>query len=548
VPLASRSRSRIRDRASLARITRSKNRGALIRRRNGVAVLLGAAMLLAACGTAKTAAKTTKATSAKSSTITVGSAYYADSLDPATGESGGDYSYLQLIYDTLINLNASTGQTGPGLATSFGFKAGNDLQFDMTIRQGVKFQDGTPLNANAVKVSLETFLKTQVVALIPSTDIASINVTGPYTLAIDLTHPFASLPVELADRPGMIMSPTALQKYGKGFAEHPVGAGPYSFVSETPENSVTVKAFPSYWNPSAAKLSGITIRYYATPVALYNAVASGAVDVAEDLPGTDFQTAKSNSSLTVLSGPELAFNNIFFNIGVAPLNNVNVRIAFNEALDRSALARVTTEGLGQAATQPYAKGFAFYDSAIGAPYTYDPTNAKKLVAQAAPHGVNLTCYYYPGAEYEVAAPIIVAEEAAVGIHIKTVDETLSEAATAFNINGSTSCLFADWGSGYDPATTLGLLFGSDSYYNGGAQQKGKVNYGGDAEIASLASAVTLSEEKQDVDKVLQATDSSAPWAPLFFKPNFLVLKRSIQTDGNVFSSLGANYRYLNVSS
>jgi peptide/nickel transport system substrate-binding protein len=512
------------------------------RRLRVLALLAAAGLVAAGCGSSQ---HSTGGAAAASFNAKIGSLYYTDSLDPALGESGGDYAYLNMIYDRLMTINSTTGALEPGLATSFKFQGANNLQYAMTIRTGVKFQDGSALDAAAVKASLQHFIAVQEVQVIPPSSIASIDVTGKYSLVINLTKQFASLPLLLADRAGMIVSPTALQKYGKSFAQHPVGAGPFSFVSQVPQSSVTFKKFPGYWDAAQIKLSGATISYYPTDVSLYNAVQSGAVQVAEDLPGSDLKPAKSNPNLTVASAPQTGFDNIFFNLGKKPLNNVDVRMAFNLALNRPAIARLTTSGLGAVGTQPYAPSFPYYDPAVANSYAYNPARARQLLAQAGfAKGVSFTCLYYPGAEYETAAPLIISDEAAVGIHLNVVSESLSEAANAFNVAGTVPCLFADWGSGYNAAETMSQLFASNSYYNGGLQNKGKVNYGADNEIAALNSAVTLTQLKAGIGQVLTKVASNALWAPLFFKPAFIVLTHSVHADGDINGDLGGNYRVL----
>jgi ABC-type transport system substrate-binding protein len=509
---------------------------------------LRALALIAAAGITAAGCASTHSTGAAATTdfnVKIGSLYYTDSLDPALGESGGDYAYLNMIYDRLMTIDPKTGALKPDLATSFKFQGASNLQYAMTIRSGVKFQDGSAVDAAAVKASLQHFIAVQEVQVIPPASIASIDVTGKYTLVINLTKQFASLPLLLADRAGMIVSPAALKKYGKSFAQHPVGAGPFSFVSQVPQSSVTFKKFPGYWDASQIKLSGATISYYPTDVSLYNAVQSGSVQVAEDLPGSDLKPAKSNPGLTVATAPQTGFDNIFFNLGKKPLNSLGVRMAFNLALNRPAIARLTTSGLGAVGTQPYAPGFPYYDPAVASAFAYNPARARQLLAQAGyAKGVSFTCYYYPGAEYETAAPLIISDEAAVGIHLNVVSESLSEAANAFNVAGSVPCLFADWGSGYNAAETTSQLFGSDSYYNGGLQNKGRVSYGADTAIAALNSAVTLPQLKTGIAQVLSKVADNALWAPLFFKPAFIVLTHSVHADGDINGDLGGNYRVL----
>ncbi len=127
-------------------------------------VIAALAVIVAACGSSgspkansssggtSTGGTTPGATSGggnanPNATVSIGNVIYPTSLDPANGNSGGDYSYLYLIYDRLLNFNPQSGAIEAGLATQWGFSGPNNLTFTMTIRPNVKFQDGTPLNA-----------------------------------------------------------------------------------------------------------------------------------------------------------------------------------------------------------------------------------------------------------------------------------------------------------------------------------------------------------------------------------------------------------------
>ena len=487
---------------------------------------------LTACGGGSTPAAGAGGGSGAGGAVTIGTGFYADSLNPALGESGGDYASLNMLYDTLIKINPATGALEPDLATSFKFEGPQNLEYALTIRQGVTFQDGTKLDANAVKSSLQYFIYNDAISALVPAQIAAIDVTGPYTLVIHLAHPLASLPQLLADRAGMIISPAALAKYGsKGLSTHPVGAGPFSFVSEVPQTSVTLQKYVGYWNAGAISLSRVTFQYYASSITEFNAIKSGTIQIAANLPGSDQKPSQSDSSLKVITSTATGFDNIFFNLGMKPFDNLNFRLAFNYALNRPAITSLTTSGLGVAGWEPYAPGYPYYDDSVANAWPYNPAKAKQLLASAGyPNGLNLTCYDYPGAEYETAAPAIIQDEAAAGIHINLITETLSESATAFNVDGKTSCLFADWGSSFNATLTLQELFGSNSYYNGGAQNKGKVNYGVDSELNALNSASTVAALKQGIAATLNGVTKTASWAPLFFLPNFAVTASNVSGD------------------
>src|SRR5262249_22082096 len=132
----------------------------------------------------------------------------------------------------------------------------------LTLRDGVTFHDGTPFNAEAVKFNLQRDLDPAVSKNISDlSNIASAYASGPRGGAVHLKQPLASLVLALADRAGMVVSPTAAQKWGKEYNLHPVGTGPYSFVEYVPNDRLVLAKNAKYWQAGKPYLDKITFRY-----------------------------------------------------------------------------------------------------------------------------------------------------------------------------------------------------------------------------------------------------------------------------------------------
>ena len=130
-------------------------------------------------------------------------------------------------------------------------------------------------------------------------------------------------------------------------------------------------------------------------------------------------TLKSDPNLNTEVGPGTHFSMAYFNTSVAPFTNVDLRIAFNLALNRQDLMNAATDGTGEVKTEFALPGQPGYVKSLDPLFPYNPTEAAQLVKEAGyPNGVSLTCYAQPGQGYDVTGPIIVAEEAAVGINVK----------------------------------------------------------------------------------------------------------------------------------
>lgn len=514
---------------------RARRTRTAVTRMFAAAAALTAVAALAACSSGSPGQA--GGSSGTSGTITIGSEFPPGTLDPTTGTQGSDLAYLNLVFDSLVQENPQTGAIEPMLATSWKYLGTSKLELAVFLRHGVKFQDGTPFNAQAVVTYTDAFLKAGDIANLLQF-VTSVTPVGGYEVIYQLSQQNALLLGGLAGRAGMIPSPTAVKKEGAGFAAHPVGAGPYSFVSETVGASYDFTSFPGYWNNAHVKrVQNIDYKIFQSDTALADAVRTGEVDVAFDLSSQDVSTLKEESGLTVSVGPGTQFSLAYFNSAKKPLNSPAVRLAFNLALNRSAIAEAVTDGLGQATTQPMPPGTIGYVKSLDPVYTYDPAKAKELMKQAGyANGVNLACYEYPGLGFETAAPIIISEEKAIGINITVTPGTPAQVGTYFNDKAAPACFLADYGGG--TASANFELLWSQSYYNAG-----RTSYGIDQYFDQFYTTYTSAGVAQIADEILKSQQTDPGYAPMYTAPLVNVYRKNIA--GWVTSNLGIdNWRGL----
>ena len=195
----------------------------------------------------------------------------SSSLDPTSGNSGNDHMSLYPMYDRLVNFDPETLEATPGLATSWDQPDPQTLV--LQLQDGVTFHDGTPFDAEAVKYNLERGL-----TLETSTEkadlamIESVEATGPLEVTIHMNRPDASLLLILADRPGMMVSPTAAEASGADFGRNPVGTGPFKFVEWLTGDRLVVEKNPDYWQDGKPYLDKITFRYISDVQTVSNAL------------------------------------------------------------------------------------------------------------------------------------------------------------------------------------------------------------------------------------------------------------------------------------
>src|SRR5262245_4959609 len=177
-------------------------------------------------------------------------------LDPIKSRSVGDFVQMNLIYDTLSHAK-DDGYYDPGLAQSYEVQGDNTVI--LKLRPNLKFSDGTPLDANAVKFSIDRSVAAKNTNFAPEiNNVGSVEVVDPTTVKITMKTPTIGSFFELlAGRETMPVSPTAVQADPNGFNTKPVGAGPMTLTQYTPQSIMSMRKNPGYYDAKAWKLGGV---------------------------------------------------------------------------------------------------------------------------------------------------------------------------------------------------------------------------------------------------------------------------------------------------
>jgi peptide/nickel transport system substrate-binding protein len=334
-------------------------------------------------GSASTAAT---GTPVKGGSVTVGLETAPDSLDPNVASSADDSLVMRQIFDSLVEETTSH-QFEPWLATSWKISS-NGLHYTFQLRKGVSFQDGTPFNAAAVTYNIERILNPKTASQYAISLLGSVTdavVAGPYTVRLDLKTPDADLMEGLSEAFLGIESPTAIKKYGSNAGEHPVGTGPFSFVSETAGQQVVLAANAKYDSPpsgashsGAPYLSKLTFEVVPDNTARVGGLQSGQLDAIEGVPAEQIAAMKASSSqsIQVLSSPGASYA-FYPNEKVAPWNNVTAREALRSAIDVNAIIKTLYFGQYPRAWSVLSPTTQGYDASLANSYSYDPSEARK---------------------------------------------------------------------------------------------------------------------------------------------------------------------------
>jgi peptide/nickel transport system substrate-binding protein len=318
-----------------------------------------------------------------------------DQLDPTLSRSLYSRYVFSAMCEKLYDVNAQA-QIVPQLATALPKVTDGGKTFTIPLRGGVKFADGTPFNAAAVKATFERNLNLsgsgRKSELGP---ITSVDATDAKTVTIHLKEPFAPLTAALADRAGMIMSPKATKALGKNFGSSPVCVGPFKFVKRVPSNSIELTKDPNYYDAAKVHLDSISYRIITDSNIRAANLRSGDVQVADTLSTQSVSDLRNEKSLSVLQSPSLGYQGVTFNVGNVdgvgtPAKKINqptaldpkVRKALEYAIDRKELVKAVFNDLYAVACSPISPQSEFSSPAVQKCTPHDPAKSKQLLAAA----------------------------------------------------------------------------------------------------------------------------------------------------------------------
>jgi peptide/nickel transport system substrate-binding protein len=423
------------------------------------AAIFSAVLLLSGCGgsNGKTAAASKPHTGG---TLIVGQYQEVTQFDPNRQYSWETWRIDRNIYETLVDedLSSPTGvpKIIPKLATSW--TVTNDAKtYTFKLRQGVKFTDGAPFDAEAVRFNVRRFtdpsfkyydkVSATTMSLVYG-DLASFKVIDPYTVQYDFKHPFLEFLRQIPNSGNAasgIFSPAALQKYGQdGLADHPVGTGPFTFQQRVRGDHTTLVRNPGYWGPRPY-LNKVIFKPVGDDQSRVAALRSGAVDLISRVPPDSVATLeKAGFSVPENKNvPQIIYYK--YNFQNPYLRDKRVRQAIIEAIDRKQLAAKIYKGYAEAATSIINQGSEAYDpSAVD--YPYDPEAAKKLIAAAGYKPGQIKFTILSDTTGQPTAEFIQQGLKAVGIEAQVQSfEWITYGTRSANLTATDGLVLGEWG-------------------------------------------------------------------------------------------------------
>jgi ABC-type transport system substrate-binding protein len=438
----------------------------------------------------------------------------SSSLDPISGNSGNDHMSLYPLYDRLLNFDPETLEATPGLVTEWDQPDPETLV--LVLQEGVTFHDGTPFDAEAVKYNLERALTLDTSTV--KADIAmidSVEATGPLEVTIHMNRPDASLLLILADRPGMMVSPTAAEAAGPEFGLNPVGTGPFKFVEWLQGDRLVVEKNADYWQEGKPYLDRITFRYITDQQTVSNALRTNEADVALKFAASEVETLNA-PDISVEVHPSLSTTVCYFNFSRPPFDDAQVRRAVSLAIDRDALNQVLAFGLAQPASQLFPPGYWAADPELATTFTLDVEQAKQLMADAGlADGVDIRGLTYTGTAQTRLMEVMQAQLAEIGVDMNVETMEVGSATSRFFEDLGYDLYCAGWSGRPDPSQTANSLWAPDAFYNAG-----KYESPGMTEALEKAGSTLGKEERADAfSEVVSLVQDDALVLPLLHQPD-----------------------------
>ncbi|MCD4534324.1 ABC transporter substrate-binding protein [Nocardioides sp. cx-169] len=438
----------------------------------------------------------------KGGSVRLGMMAPVDTLDPVMALSTPGLNAASAIFDTLMEVGPQ-GEAIPGMAESL--ESEDQVTWTMKLREGVKFTDGTPYDADAVVAHLKRYTapESQGRQAGVARQIVEMNVVDPLTLEMKLAAPSVELPTIFTSSAGMVPSPTAVSKAGAGFGQKPVGAGAFKLKSFQPGGDLVLERNDGYRDPELPYLDEVVMVTATDTEARLSALKAGSLDLAPTQSVTDFEDARA-ADLTVLQQPAYTYFYLALNTSKPPFDDERVRKALLLGVDRQALATAVFEG-----KQPPMEGYftANHPEYVETDFPeFDAAEAKELVEEYVGEGgdptFELTSTSPP--EFQRQASVLQQMLSDIGLEMKirvSDQPTMITEAVAGNYTAQLRFI----GVSLQATTDLQGRFHSKSPAN--------IAFGGDPEVDKLIEQLIVTPVEERGDLYRQVQESLTRWMP-----------------------------------
>ena len=456
--------------------------------------------------------------------LVVGQIAEPKSLDPHAVTAVNDFRILMNVYEGLVRYRDGTLQVEPALARSWQI-SDDGLTYTFKLREGVRFHDGSTLDAEAVKFNFDRMLDENH----PYHDtgpfplsfffgsIANVSAPDASTVVFELSEPYAPFLSNLAYPTGLIVSPAAVREHGKEFGRNPSGTGPFRFAEWESNAKVVVVRNDAYWGSPPA-LEAVVFRPITDANTRVAEMLAGGLDLMVEVPPDNVGQFAADPAYTVheQAGPHVWF--LILNAKEGPMADKRVRQAVNYAIDKQSLVENVLQGTAAVAAGPTPPAFSWAYNDTLQPYPYDPERARALIRAAGAEGAELTFYVTEGGS-GMLDPIpmgtaIQADLGKVGLEVKIETYEWNTFLGKVNpgLEGKADMAEMAWMTN-DPDTLPFLALRSGAFPDQGGFNSGYYSNPRVDELLEAARRSTDQAERARLYKEMQKiVHDDAPWA------------------------------------
>ncbi|MCL4439208.1 MAG: ABC transporter substrate-binding protein [Firmicutes bacterium] len=491
------------------------------------------ALLVSGCGGEE---KKQNVSKSPSDTLIIGMAMDLATLDPAVSMDNASWKITYPCYDRLVKYKTENGkgstEVEPMAAESWQVSP-DGKEWTFTLRKDIKFHDGSPLNAQAVKFSFDRVLKMAKGPADYFPTLASVDVVDDNTVKFTLKAAFPPFLYTLATNAGSIINPKVMEHEKDGdmasgwLGEHTMGSGPYQLVEWNREQHLKLAAVDNYWGGQPA-LKTILTKIVKDPSAQRLQLENGDIDIAEGIPVDQLEPLEGNQDIKILENPSLLVNYVYLNNKKKPLDNSKVRQALNYAVDYDGMIKGVMQGNATQVKGPIPQGLWGHDPNVKQ-YKLDLDKAKQLLAEAGyPQGFTLKLLYSDYKPWwEQEALTIQDNLSKIGVKVEL--EKLAWATLRDKVDRADFdiCLGV-WSPDYaDPHMFMNYWFDSNNHGLAG----NRAFYKNDQVDQLLREAARISDQKKRTELYRQAQDivmEEAPYILLFQNNTLLPMRKNIE--------------------
>ena len=483
-------------------------------------------------------------------------------LDPINVTDGESLKVGRQVFDGLLGFKPESTDPAPALATEVPKPESGGTVYTFPLRQGVKFHDGTPFNADAVVFNFERWKNTDneyhsgggsqssdfayYDSMFGGFDgdsvIKSVEATGEHEVRFTLREPLAPFVRNIAMSPFGIASPKAVKKDVKGFWQNPVGTGPFKFESWDQGSTVRLSANQDWWGSKLPVDQGgggpnvdtVVLRSIPDNTARVAALSGGELSAADGLTPDDVPTVEKNADLKVQTRPPLNIGYLAMNNNKKPFDDPMVRQAVNYAINMQAIVDGFFGNTADVAYNPMPPTVPFFNK-NEEPYGYNPDKARQLLKETGhENGFEATLWYMPiprpyMPDGEGIAQAMQQDLRKVGIDVSLETREWGTYLEATGRGEHDMALLGWTGDNGDPDNFLNVLLSSKNATEKNAQN---IAYYQNPKVDKLLNQGQKTIDEDERRKVYydaqEIINSDAPWVPIAYAQPPLGFKNNVE--------------------